>query len=153
MTKIFTTTEQWEYMKRRTTNSLALPIYISMQTPADFPADRIGHLHPHHTPLGAFWGKSEVGYVHKGSRPSPPPMKDKCDWLQQCPKYVPIDFPGGPVVTNLTASAGDMDSIPGPRRFHLPRQLSTSTTASWSPHAVAWVPHREATAMRPMHHA
>ena len=29
------------------------------------------------------------------------------------------DFPGGPVVKNLPASAGDMGSIPGPGRFHM----------------------------------
>ena len=31
------------------------------------------------------------------------------------------DFPGGPVVKNLPASAGDMGSIPGPGRFHMVR--------------------------------
>ena len=29
-------------------------------------------------------------------------------------------FPGGPVVKNLPASAGDTGSIPGPRRSHGP---------------------------------
>ena len=29
------------------------------------------------------------------------------------------DFPGGPVVKNLPANAGDMGSIPGPERFHM----------------------------------
>ena len=29
------------------------------------------------------------------------------------------DFPGGPVVENLLARAGDMDSIPGPERVHI----------------------------------
>ena len=29
------------------------------------------------------------------------------------------DFPGGPVVKNLPASAGDMGLIPGPGRFHM----------------------------------
>ena len=29
-------------------------------------------------------------------------------------------FPGGPVVKNLLANAGDMGSIPGPGRFHMP---------------------------------
>ena len=32
-----------------------------------------------------------------------------------------MDFPGGPVVENLPASAGDTDSIPGPGRFHMPQ--------------------------------
>ena len=30
-----------------------------------------------------------------------------------------MGFPGGPVVKNLTASAGDSDSIPGPGRFRM----------------------------------
>ena len=30
------------------------------------------------------------------------------------------DFPGGPVVKNPSASAGDMGSIPGPGRSHIP---------------------------------
>ena len=32
----------------------------------------------------------------------------------------PQDFPGGPVVKNLPASAGDMGLIPGSERFHMP---------------------------------
>ena len=31
------------------------------------------------------------------------------------------DFPGGPVVENPPANAGDVGSIPGPRRFHMLR--------------------------------
>ena len=31
------------------------------------------------------------------------------------------DFPGGTVVKNLPANAGDMGSIPGLGRFHMPR--------------------------------
>ena len=31
------------------------------------------------------------------------------------------DFPGGSVVRNPPAKAGDLASIPGPRRFHIPR--------------------------------
>ena len=30
-----------------------------------------------------------------------------------------LDFPGGPVVKNPPASAGDMGSIPGPGRSHI----------------------------------
>ena len=30
------------------------------------------------------------------------------------------DSPGGPVVKNLLASAGDMGSLPGPGRSHVP---------------------------------
>ena len=31
------------------------------------------------------------------------------------------DVPGGPMVKNPPANAGDMGSIPGPGRFHMPR--------------------------------
>ena len=31
------------------------------------------------------------------------------------------DFPGGPVVKNLPANAGDPGSNPGPGRFHMPQ--------------------------------
>ena len=31
------------------------------------------------------------------------------------------DFPGGAVVKNLPVNAGDMGSIPGPGRSHMPR--------------------------------
>ena len=30
------------------------------------------------------------------------------------------DFPAGPVIETLPASAGDMGSIPGPGKFHMP---------------------------------
>ena len=32
-----------------------------------------------------------------------------------------MDFPGGSVVNNPPASAGDKGSVPGPRRSHMPR--------------------------------
>ena len=32
-----------------------------------------------------------------------------------------LDFPGGPVVKNPLANAGDTGSIPGLERFHMPR--------------------------------
>ena len=32
-----------------------------------------------------------------------------------------LDFPGGAVVKNLPANAGDMGSSPGPGRYHMPR--------------------------------
>ena len=38
------------------------------------------------------------------------------------------DFPGGAVDGNLPANAGDMGSIPGPRRFHATEQLSQLAT-------------------------
>ena len=31
------------------------------------------------------------------------------------------DFPGGPVVKKMPARAGDMGSIPGPGRSHMPQ--------------------------------
>ena len=34
-------------------------------------------------------------------------------------KYLSLDFPGGPVFKNLSADAGDMDSVPGRGRFHM----------------------------------
>ena len=36
-------------------------------------------------------------------------------------KDCPWDFPGGAVVKNPPASAGDMGSSPGPERSHMPR--------------------------------
>ena len=32
-----------------------------------------------------------------------------------------LDFPGGPVVQNLSANVGDMGSIPAPGTFHMPQ--------------------------------
>ena len=44
------------------------------------------------------------------------------------------DFPDDEMVTNLPANAGDMSSIPGLRRFHMPQSrplsLGTKTTES-----------------------
>ena len=31
-----------------------------------------------------------------------------------------MNFPGGPVVRNLPANAGDMGLVPGPGRSHMP---------------------------------
>ena len=36
-------------------------------------------------------------------------------------KFLTWDFPGGAVVKNLPANAGDMGSSPGLGRFHMPR--------------------------------
>ena len=38
----------------------------------------------------------------------------------QAPRLDEQDFPSGPVDKNLSANAGDMSSIPGPGRFHMP---------------------------------
>ena len=42
-------------------------------------------------------------------------------WLSSthAAKIGKVHFPGGPVVKNLPASAGDMGSIPGPGRSHM----------------------------------
>ena len=39
------------------------------------------------------------------------------EWIQ---KQNPLGFPGGAVVENLPANAGDMGSSPGLGRFHMP---------------------------------
>ena len=39
-------------------------------------------------------------------------------------------FPGGPAVRNPPGNAGDMGSIPGPVRFHMPRATTTEPTCS-----------------------
>ena len=36
-------------------------------------------------------------------------------------KYYLLGFPGGAVVKNTPANAGDTGSSPGPGRFHMPR--------------------------------
>ena len=44
-------------------------------------------------------------------------LSQRCS-LREVPKSL-RDFPGGPVGENPPASAGDMDLIPDPRRFHM----------------------------------
>ena len=46
-------------------------------------------------------------------------------------------FPGGSVVKNPTASAGDMSSIPHPGRSHMPWSPCATTT---EPESQAWSP-------------
>ena len=41
--------------------------------------------------------------------------------LKKLKKKIFRGFPGGAVVKNLPANAGDMGSIPGPGRSHMPR--------------------------------
>ena len=43
------------------------------------------------------------------------------------------NFPGGPVVKNLPANAGDTGSIPGPGRSHMPRGNSVREPQLLSP--------------------
>ena len=38
----------------------------------------------------------------------------------ECREKSSLDFPGGPVIKTLPAKAGDMGSIPGLGRFHIP---------------------------------
>ena len=38
-----------------------------------------------------------------------------------CSKLLILDFPGGPVVKNPPANAGDMGLSPGPGRSHMPQ--------------------------------
>ena len=45
------------------------------------------------------------------------------------------DFPGGVVVKNPPANAGDMGLIPGPGRFHMPRSNYARAPQLLSPHA------------------
>ena len=47
-------------------------------------------------------------------REVPLTLQDEVSWRMG-------DFPGGSVVNNPPASAGDTGSIPGPGRFHRPR--------------------------------
>ena len=43
-------------------------------------------------------------------------------WIHILDIYIQnLDFPGGSVVKNLPASAGDIGSIPGPGRSHMPQ--------------------------------
>ena len=45
------------------------------------------------------------------------------------------DFPGGSVVENSSANAGDMGSIPGPGRSHMPWSNSAHEPQLLSPRA------------------
>ena len=42
------------------------------------------------------------------------------------------DFPGGPVVKNLSANAGDVGSIPGPGRPHMPEATKPVHHNCWA---------------------
>ena len=62
-----------------------------------------------------------------GSLKGPPGRQIPCAVLTgtatlRCPLEFLIPFPGGPVVKNLSASAGDVGSLPGPRRSALLRR-------------------------------
>ena len=71
-------------------------------------------------------------------------------------KILSLDFPGGTVVKNLPANAGDMGSSPGPGRSYMlwsnsarvPQVLSLHTTTTEAHVPRAHAPRQEATAMR-----
>ena len=44
------------------------------------------------------------------------------------PKSTNRDFPGGPVVKNSPSNIGDLGSIPGPGRSHVPLSPHITTT-------------------------
>ena len=50
------------------------------------------------------------------------------------------DFPGGPVVKNPPANAGDTGSIPGLGRFHMQQSNRAHSPQLRSPHSRAWEP-------------
>ena len=50
------------------------------------------------------------------------------------------DFPGGTVVKNLLANAGDTGSTPGPGRSHMPRSNKAHAPQLLSPHSRARKP-------------
>ena len=57
-------------------------------------------------------------------------------WLEQRERGK--DFPGGSVVKNPPSSAGDVGSVLGPRRFHMPAEhLYVTTTEACAPRAQA----------------
>ena len=47
-------------------------------------------------------------------------MYIKVSYKQSCQKFCFGDFPGGAVVKNPPANAGDTGSSPGPGRSHMP---------------------------------
>ena len=42
-------------------------------------------------------------------------------WEKNDKELSKLDFPGGALVENLPANAGDMGSSPGPGRYHMPQ--------------------------------
>ena len=45
----------------------------------------------------------------------------KIEWSRIICSHLVLDFPGGAVVKNLSANAGDTGSSPGPGRSHMPQ--------------------------------
>ena len=62
------------------------------------------------------WDQAPQSIIHKAQHPrNNKTCKRKNDILKRV-----WDFPGGTVDKNLPGNAGDMGSIPGSRRFHMP---------------------------------
>ena len=55
--------------------------------------------------------------------------------VRVCSRVCGQGFPGGSVVKNLPASAGDMSSIPGPGRSHRPQGNKARVPQIWSLHS------------------
>ncbi|KAG5197963.1 hypothetical protein MJG53_012590 [Ovis ammon polii x Ovis aries] len=53
----------------------------------------------------------------------PAVLADKCPTILKWTKENMEDLPGGPVVGNLPANAGDTASIPSPGRSHMPQGI------------------------------
>ena len=51
-------------------------------------------------------------------------------------KFTLRDLPGGPVVKNLPANAGETGSTPGPGRFHMPKGNEAYEPQPLSPRAL-----------------
>jgi len=51
-----------------------------------------------------------------------------------------LEFPGGLVVEDPPANAGNVGWIPGPGRFHMPRSNEAHTPQLLNPHSRAYAP-------------
>ena len=96
-----------------------------------------------------WWRVTSRGFYNKTFAEGLNDKKESCETERR-------DFPGGAMVRNLPANAGDMGSIPGQgtKTPHASGQLNprTAATEAWAP----WRPcsaTREATAMRRLHTA
>ena len=58
------------------------------------------------------------------------------------------DFPGGPVVKNLSANAGDMGSIPGLGRSQMPQGMNPHATTTEGRNRRMYALQREAAVVR-----